>query len=457
MADTQAQGRAQQGKRPNYFIGVRRGLLDAKHREAMGSAVWTFMWAIDRQTDHAGTVAGGEVLNYATIASESGAPSAAAARQDVRKLAAAGYLRVENVPGVGLHVWVANPKRQYRDTPVPQTGVTSDPGSTDRGTPVPQTGVGGVPRFHRPGTPVPQTTPPVPQTGVTSDPTALVADLRGALAREKQEEKQEEESRETDAPPPAHAREENPDRNSNLVAVGSDERAGVPDRSGRAPRPVLPAPLDPQPILDAIAGDGAEKLVQTWVRDWWHGADLPRLREVLEAWDPREGRRLLLRTVGIARDRRRERRAFGARHALEELHAALVDRADRPAPAKRPSAAPEPTGYPSEEAFFQATRWVHVERKPEEQAPALTWLAQSYGLDRAELVALHAAAPEFIRRARDGPLAQRGPGALFLRAVGDLIRAQHPHAPLPYFSTSILEAEARALRLGGAEGLEAST
>ena len=53
-------------------IGVRHGLLDAKHTHAMGKAILLFEWLVSRQTKENGLVLGGKPITYADIAADTG-------------------------------------------------------------------------------------------------------------------------------------------------------------------------------------------------------------------------------------------------------------------------------------------------------------------------------------------------------------------------------------------------
>jgi hypothetical protein len=56
----------------NLNIGVRHGLLDAKHTHAMGKAILLFEWLVSRQTKGSGLVLGGKPLTYADVAADTG-------------------------------------------------------------------------------------------------------------------------------------------------------------------------------------------------------------------------------------------------------------------------------------------------------------------------------------------------------------------------------------------------
>ena len=97
----------------NYSFPVSNGLLTAEHRKRLGSALWEFLWFIDRTTcndkDGCGLVLGGRPITCASIARSLGS-SERAVRANCRRLAAHGYIRVQRAPH-GLKVWVTKSKK----------------------------------------------------------------------------------------------------------------------------------------------------------------------------------------------------------------------------------------------------------------------------------------------------------------------------------------------------------
>lgn len=84
---------------PSRMTGLRNGLFEYKHYQAMGPAVWLFGWLVARQTAQngsTGTVCGGQPLTYWRIARETGFP-AATLRTWMRRLRAMGYVSLEVV------------------------------------------------------------------------------------------------------------------------------------------------------------------------------------------------------------------------------------------------------------------------------------------------------------------------------------------------------------------------
>lgn len=103
----------------NYSFPVSNGLLTPEHRRSLGSALWEFLWFIDRTTcndrDGCGLVLGGRPITYASIAQCLGC-SERAVRTNCRRLAAHGYIRMQRAPH-GLKVWVTKSKKFHWKRP----------------------------------------------------------------------------------------------------------------------------------------------------------------------------------------------------------------------------------------------------------------------------------------------------------------------------------------------------
>ena len=90
------------------FIQVTRGLLDAKHVEAIGPAVWVFLWCLRYQSSNDGSVLGDAVIPLTRIGADLGlAPRSV--REHVDRLENAGYITCETVEGKGLRISVQRP------------------------------------------------------------------------------------------------------------------------------------------------------------------------------------------------------------------------------------------------------------------------------------------------------------------------------------------------------------
>lgn len=53
-----------------YSIGLQNGLLDGKHMQALGQAVWLYMWLIDKQPKKTNKVSGGKPIKHADFAND---------------------------------------------------------------------------------------------------------------------------------------------------------------------------------------------------------------------------------------------------------------------------------------------------------------------------------------------------------------------------------------------------
>lgn len=93
----------------NPTFRVSSGLIDPKHKKAMGPALWVFEWCIDRQTDEEGNVMYGRSLKISRIAGAIGS-SLPTARRYVSRLVKSGYLSVKRT-GHGVSIRVLNQKK----------------------------------------------------------------------------------------------------------------------------------------------------------------------------------------------------------------------------------------------------------------------------------------------------------------------------------------------------------
>lgn len=98
-----------------FFIDVVNDLLDPKHKQQMGIAVWEFMWLLDKITrideDGTGWVLGGKPINIRDICAELGGGDRAT-RENLNHLEKEGYIRKQRTPG-GLRIWVAKAKKRF--------------------------------------------------------------------------------------------------------------------------------------------------------------------------------------------------------------------------------------------------------------------------------------------------------------------------------------------------------
>jgi hypothetical protein len=79
--------------RKSHDIGLKPGILDRKHIDAMGMSVWLYAWIILHQTQTTGFVHGGAVITYALIQEELDVPCRTL-RRWMKTLQRGGYIEV---------------------------------------------------------------------------------------------------------------------------------------------------------------------------------------------------------------------------------------------------------------------------------------------------------------------------------------------------------------------------
>lgn len=101
-----------------YFIGLGEGILDPKHRQALGLAIYLFGWYVRRQTDPNGRVAGGRVLTAKEVSESLGIPIRTFRRWQAVLVGenpdSRTYVEQEVLPGLGFRVTIARPLRHRR-------------------------------------------------------------------------------------------------------------------------------------------------------------------------------------------------------------------------------------------------------------------------------------------------------------------------------------------------------
>lgn len=108
-----------------YWITISNGLLEKKHHAQIGSAVWEFMWLIDKMTDTIdGKVLGGKPINLKDISNDLGI-SERSISANLNKLKKEGYIRIIRTPR-GLSVRVENPKKFFQKEGSDRKQTTSD-------------------------------------------------------------------------------------------------------------------------------------------------------------------------------------------------------------------------------------------------------------------------------------------------------------------------------------------
>jgi len=107
-----------EASKENFWIGAKGGLLDVKHVEKMGSAVWLFLYLLRNQT--ALNAAGEGIANYGhpltleKIGAEFKGIPGRTIRKWTARLRREGYVRTENHSNRGLIFWIAKAKPKTR-------------------------------------------------------------------------------------------------------------------------------------------------------------------------------------------------------------------------------------------------------------------------------------------------------------------------------------------------------
>jgi len=98
-----------------YYIEITNNLLEAKHRKRMGTAVWEFMWCLDKitkvDTEGLGWIYGGRPINLREIKEEIGITEPKISK-NLNKLMREGYLILLRTPR-GLVIKVCKAKKRF--------------------------------------------------------------------------------------------------------------------------------------------------------------------------------------------------------------------------------------------------------------------------------------------------------------------------------------------------------
>lgn len=105
-----------------FFIEVTNNLLEKKHRKAMGTAVWEFMWCLDKITriddQNNGWILGGKPVRLKEIRENLGITEQKISK-NLNKLAEAGYLELIHAPyGIVIKVKKAQKRFNQKGKPV---------------------------------------------------------------------------------------------------------------------------------------------------------------------------------------------------------------------------------------------------------------------------------------------------------------------------------------------------
>jgi hypothetical protein len=98
-----------------FYISVANGLLTADHRERMGSAVWEFMWCLDKITrvdvKGIGFVLGGKPVNLSDLSTQLGTVEMTTSR-NLDRLEESGYILKLRTP-YGIVIKVNKAKKRF--------------------------------------------------------------------------------------------------------------------------------------------------------------------------------------------------------------------------------------------------------------------------------------------------------------------------------------------------------
>lgn len=98
-----------------FYIEVTNNLLEPKHRKAMGTAVWEFMWCLDKITKideiGIGWVLGGKPINLKSIAEDIGITEPKISK-NLNKLKNAGYIGIKRTP-YGMIISINKAKKRF--------------------------------------------------------------------------------------------------------------------------------------------------------------------------------------------------------------------------------------------------------------------------------------------------------------------------------------------------------
>lgn len=95
------------------LTGIKTGLIEQKHKKAMGPASWLFHFLVARQTDKEGRVLFGHTITYRWISQQTGMPARSMERWMAR-LRKSGYVKPNRTP-FGLQPVILNQKKFGED------------------------------------------------------------------------------------------------------------------------------------------------------------------------------------------------------------------------------------------------------------------------------------------------------------------------------------------------------
>jgi DNA-binding Lrp family transcriptional regulator len=120
-------------------IGIHDGILEQKHVDAMGTAIFLYLWCVRHQTKHSGLVWGGAPVTYGKINEKLGQPERTLKRW-MKKLVDAGYIELTYLNYKAMRLRILKSKKfNYKQLPlpisqVPQMALTAIEPSANSGT-----------------------------------------------------------------------------------------------------------------------------------------------------------------------------------------------------------------------------------------------------------------------------------------------------------------------------------
>lgn len=97
----------------HYWVGLKGGLIDAKHYRKMGDAIWLFAWIVWRQTavkDGEGIVNHGHAVTLERISQDTNGLPVRSIRRWMARLKREGYIRTEYHGLHGTTFWILKRK-----------------------------------------------------------------------------------------------------------------------------------------------------------------------------------------------------------------------------------------------------------------------------------------------------------------------------------------------------------
>lgn len=96
--------------KPNFNIGARNGLLEQKHFNALGNALWLYLWFLDKQPKNTDKVLGGRPITYQMFSEKfEGVPRITYVRW-LSAIKKGGYINLVRTPR-GVVVTINKPKK----------------------------------------------------------------------------------------------------------------------------------------------------------------------------------------------------------------------------------------------------------------------------------------------------------------------------------------------------------